>query len=601
MILKPFAGLGLGIVLLVLGSVWPTSSPTSSNANVVDTSVVDANVRHISLDPYDEAILIRYKTYRDALLAGDFARLATLTTQDDFLAYRSSLTLARTASLSLEAKVAHYRRALALRIDDPLDKVDKRAFLIDYAHLAEEAGLSDEALRVYERALPEQEAILGVIRLQPDPYRRSNIFLKARLYEDAIEALEGRTAPSLEAPAYRAMRDYEEALDAYNRWLDEQPNNLDARYGRAWVNYYLGNYDLAEDLFAALPETSALRGRALIAWQRGEVDRAVSLLQESDDADHLWYATGYLEAKDRYKDAIPIYLRLARGSSIYADDAAYRAFVLASRSGEVGLAEEAKAYLPANSFFSLKLGRALEIAPHSTLETATPEVIGLADSLARVGDTEAATGELLFALRAASGAAERVAIAEHLQLLGEFRQSQRAGRNLLDSGVNDRRVWELAYPQAYAQTVGTEAMRNDLEPYLIWAIMRQESAFFPKAISRSNAQGLMQVIPSTWDWLAELQKEAPGDPFDIETNIRYGSFYLRWLLNYLEDDGELVIVSYNRGQGYIKRLFEGSVVQGDKDELYREIDALEAREYLQSVTVNYEIYKALYPSLSLRP
>ena len=95
--------------------------------------------------------------------------------------------------------------------------------------------------------------------------------------------------------------------------------------------------------------------------------------------------------------------------------------------------------------------------------------------------------------------------------------------------------------------------------------------------------------------------KSPGDPFDVETNIRYGSFYLRWLLNYLDDDEELVIVSYNRGQGYIKRLFEGSVVQGNKDELYREIDALEAREYLQSVTVNYEIYKALYPSLSLRP
>ena len=55
-----------------------------------------------------------------------------------------------------------------------------------------------------------------------------------------------------------------------------------------------------------------------------------------------------------------------------------------------------------------------------------------------------------------------------------------------------------------------------------------------------------------------------------------------------------MVSSYNRGQGYIKRLFEGPVVGQDKDELYREIDAFETREYLQRVMVNYEIYKALY-------
>jgi soluble lytic murein transglycosylase len=104
----------------------------------------------------------------------------------------------------------------------------------------------------------------------------------------------------------------------------------------------------------------------------------------------------------------------------------------------------------------------------------------------------------------------------------------------------------------------------------------------------------MQVIPSTWDWLAELQEEAPGDPYSPATNIRYGAFYLRWLLDYLEGDTELVIASYNRGQGYIKRLFESEYVAQSKDELYREIDSLETREYLQRVVMNYEIYKQLY-------
>src|SRR5690606_28785981 len=69
----------------------------------------------------------------------------------------------------------------------------------------------------------------------------------------------------------------------------------------------------------------------------------------------------------------------------------------------------------------------------------------------------------------------------------------------------------------------------------------------------------------------------PADMFDPSDNIRYGTFYLRWLLDYLDGDFELAVSSYNRGQGYIRRLFEGEVVAGDKDEFYREIDALEGR------------------------
>jgi soluble lytic murein transglycosylase len=214
-----------------------------------------------------------------------------------------------------------------------------------------------------------------------------------------------------------------------------------------------------------------------------------------------------------------------------------------------------------------------------------------------VNDLEAAIGELIFALRMSSSQAEIAAIAEQLQRLGEFRQSQRAASRLLEAGVHDLRVWRLAYPQAYLSVVTQEASRLAVEPALIWAIMRQESAFFPKAVSSSNAQGLMQVVPRTWDWLAELQQESPANPFDLAANIRYGTFYLKWLHDYFsthQSDPELVISSYNRGQGYIKTLFESPIVGGNKDELYREIDALETREYLQKVVLNYQIYKLLY-------
>ncbi len=559
-------------------------------------------VQAVVLDPYDHPLLRGYQRYRDALLAQDVTALEALAGEDGYVAYRAALTIAEQQGLEPELRTRYYRRALELRFDDPLDKLDERELYVAYAETAERAGLLAEARRAFAAALPTPQAAAGLRRVQDDPYRLANAFLRARRYRDALAALDGLAAPSVEAPAHRALGEYQEALNAYERWLEEAPGSFEARLGVAWSHFYLGDLETAEALFAPLSGASALYGRALTARRQEDTDLAVRLLQETGDPEDLWLATGYLEAEDRYREALGLYLELSESVSSYADDAAYRALVLAGRLQDAPAAEVARSRIPENSFFSLKLRQGLSLPTEpGTLAPAHLPVLEVANALARAGDLDAAIGELLFALRLADSPAERLALAERLQVMGEFRQSQRAASELLAQGHGERRVWELAYPQAYALEVGAAASQSGLEPALVWAVMRQESAFYPKALSVSNAQGLMQVIPSTWDWLAELQKEAPGNPFDIATNVRYGSFYLRWLLNYLDDDLELVVASYNRGQGYIKRLYESEVVGEDKDELYREIDALETREYLQRVMLNYEIYKTLYPSLSARP
>lgn len=562
---------------------------------LIASTIPVPEVRTIVLDPYDDPLLMPYQIYRDALLAGDTQSLRDLANyRSDFVAYRAAGTLAQDETLPAELRPHYFRRYLELRIDDPLDRIATRALTLEYAELAEAAGLFDEAVSAYEAALPMAAAAAGLRRLVTDPYRLANIFFNARRFRDALNALDGRAAPSIEAPSYRALGEHANALAAYERWLQESPNSVAALSGKAWSHYFLGELQTADALFAQLGEPYP---RGLIARQRGDIDQAVAFMRQSGEAYHLWLATGYLEALGRYADVIPVYLQLAETTSAYADDAAYRAYILAQRLGDTAAAAEARQHLTSESFFGLKLGEVVSVPQTSTLPEVRPQVIDVANRLARVHDMEAAIGELLFALRATSDVAEKVTIAEHLQLLGEFRQSQREAALLLNAGMRDYRVYKLAYPKAFPDLVLDKALEFDLEPALIWAIMRQESAFFPRAVSVSNAQGLMQVIPSTWDWLAELQRENPGDPFDIATNIRYGAYYLRWLLNYLNDDIELVIASYNRGQGYIRRLYEGDSVAGDRDELYRHIDAFETREYLQRVVMNFEIYQALYPTV----
>lgn len=550
------------------------------------------------VNPYDDPLLAGYAALQGALLADDLDALRTIATaSDDFLAYRASTHLARHAALDPAERLRFFERELALRVEDPLEAVARRGLMLDVARTAEAAGDLHRAEGAYREALPEPDAIHALERLIDDPYRLANAFLQARLHRRALDALDGRIAPSIEAPAYRAVGEHAKALDAFERWLAEVPDSRDAAEGVAWSLFSLERWDEADAAFAALGAAGRY-GRGLVAGRQGRIDDGVQHLLATGVASQQWIATGWLEARGREHEAIDVYLEIARGgNATYADDAAYRALVLARRLGDDARAERAAALIPDGSYFALLLGRPLSVPTSSSLEPHESEVLDLAAALARVHDHDAAIGELVFALRAADDPAEIVALAEALQHShGEFRQSMRAASALIAQGLHDVRVWRLAWPRAHPAEVGHNAAAFDVEDALVWSIMRQESAFSRVALSRSNAMGLMQVIPSTWDWLAELQRERPGDPFDPKDNVRYGTYYLRWLLDYFDGDLELVIASYNRGQGYIGRLFNGDVVQRDKDELYRQIDALETREYLQRVMVNLETYRLLYGS-----
>ncbi|HEX7023043.1 MAG TPA: lytic transglycosylase domain-containing protein [Trueperaceae bacterium] len=553
------------------------------------------HVLAVVLDPYDNPILADYGRYRDALLANDLPALEDLArSSEGYLQLRTLFTLARHDGLGAADRLRYLKQAMALRIHDPLARAETQALWLERAHLAEAAGLPQEAVSAYREALPDQEAADALRRLVTDPYDLSNFFLQARMYAEALKVLGDLSAPSIEAPAYRALGEYDQALDAYQRWLDEFPDSSEARSGRAWTLFYLGRAEEADAAFAALPGPDALYGRGILARRAGEIDRAVRFFCDTGQASRLWYATDLLEAEGRAADAIPIYLELARGGTDYADDAAFRALVLAKRQGEAELAARARALLSAESYLGLVAGETLALPTTSTLPRVEPPVLELAGALVRLHDPEAAIGELEFALRDAEDEATTVAIAEALQAMGEFRQSQRAAEAWIDAGSRDLRTWRLAYPRAYPQLVEDAAARWDITPSLVWAVMRQESRFYPGAVSRTGAKGLMQFMPSTWDWMAELLNEPPGDPFSPGDNIRYGARYLSWLMNYFDGDIERAVPSYNGGQGYIGRLFEAPPVSGDKTEFYRFIDKTETRDFLQKVMYNYRVYQELY-------
>jgi hypothetical protein len=100
---------------------------------------------------------------------------------------------------------------------------------------------------------------------------------------------------------------------------------------------------------------------------------------------------------------------------------------------------------------------------------------------------------------------------------------------------------------AYNDAIDEAADLYRLDPNLIRAIIRAESAFNPFAVSRAGAQGLMQLMPAVSEELNVL------DPFDPRQNIFGGARYLRWLLDRNDGNLDLAVASYNAGPGAVDR------------------------------------------------
>lgn len=129
----------------------------------------------------------------------------------------------------------------------------------------------------------------------------------------------------------------------------------------------------------------------------------------------------------------------------------------------------------------------------------------------------------------------------------------------------------------------------ELEPALIYSVIKAESDFDKIAVSPSGALGLMQLLPTTAKWIAEELGEyyEPNFLFNEDVNIKYGCFYL----NYLYDkfgDMDTVICAYNAGETKVRDWLDDGRVNPEK------IDYLETKEYLKRVKNFYIIYKNEY-------
>lgn len=151
------------------------------------------------------------------------------------------------------------------------------------------------------------------------------------------------------------------------------------------------------------------------------------------------------------------------------------------------------------------------------------------------------------------------------------------------------------YPQEYQEIVEEEAARYELDPMLVYAVIRAESGFDEQAESAVGARGLMQLMPSTFDWLQEKDREdllSHDSLFDPQVNIHYGCALLRLLID-LYGSEETAICAYNAGMGTVSGWLEDESISEDGTNLLS-IPYPETAAYLERVLSNRSMYQRLY-------
>ena len=504
---------------------------------------------------------------------------------------KATLELARRTALTDATRaIALYREALATFSEPEI--------WLEVARLHEARGETAAARSAYTSALPLAEAVQGVIRTQPDQRAAAETLARAGRFAEALAALGPDGDPRLRAPWLARLGRHTEALAAFLAWQRLDLASTAASLGRALSLHRLGRHAEAEAILRALTAPEARTALADIALRRGEWPTAVAEFQRAGRIGDLWRAAGLLEERNRAREAVPIYLRAARLGTALADDAAYRAWVLARRFGDLAAEQEAAGLLPAMAYFRERALGALEL-PQFSLGGPLPGLPAaeMAIALAGEGLREEARMELRLAELGVTEELALLALAAAYRLLGWHRDAQRIGGGLVRAGSTDVRAWREAYPMPWADLVLAGSLERGLDPLFVWSIMREESRFHPQAVSVSNARGLMQVIPSTWNGIAQSLRETPGDPFDPETNIRYGIWYLALQVGRNEGDLERAAAAYNGGPGNLGRWLREPRIQGDNTELLRWIHLDETREYVQKVLGSYAVYRALYPGI----
>jgi soluble lytic murein transglycosylase len=166
----------------------------------------------------------------------------------------------------------------------------------------------------------------------------------------------------------------------------------------------------------------------------------------------------------------------------------------------------------------------------------------------------------------------------------------------MDVEALPRLYWENLFPRPWWTDLKKYAANNGLDPFLVASLIRQESEFNPEAISRANAVGLMQMLPSTGKKVARSMKVRGFNSQQLmvpDFNLQLGTRYFRELVDQFDGHVEYALAAYNAGPDRVEAWLANGKYR-DAQEFVESIPFTETREYVQAVLRNATVYKRLY-------
>lgn len=374
----------------------------------------------------------------------------------------------------------------------------------------------------------------------------------------------------------RGERD--EAMERLLDVVDRYPTGdfaADALFKLFWVARGDGKFD------EALEYLAEIEGRWAKNDDSYEVERA-----------RYWRAR-VLEQQEKTADALALY------ESIASDHPATY-YGLLSREQVASLDPERGAAL-LSSIAAAPAG--VDPFPIHAGPLGTDPQFASAVELLRLGFGELVPMEILAIDRTALPADSLRLMVLVLSLSGEARSAHGLARLWLRRDLSGRitperrAIWEIAYPNVFRDLVVTHSRSADeLDPDLLQALMREESALDPKALSWAGALGLCQLMPATAAGVAmqlKLKQPRQAQLLEPELNIQLGARYLSDLVIRMKGVKPFALASYNAGESAVARWRREN---GDQDlpGWVEQVPLQETRGYVKRVLRSYNTYKLLY-------
>lgn len=519
--------------------------------------------------------------------------LMALGKRKDAIGYLANLSLGQYAAGEGKDASQYYEQALAL--------YSTREIKLRLAGEILAQGRREAAEEHYVALLPDHEALkaledMGVASQQIAGYLKDKGLWKALLnYIEEAEKLnenQWEARDLQKAMALAGLGRYEEALlileaQQAQGGLDEE---LSWWYGRALEAQ--GDEAGAIKQYRALGERGAYRLGLLL--EKGEEPiQAAHTFTKSKERNSLWRGARLWDQLGEWEKAVEVYRELTQTPGNYQKDAAYRAYILLNRNGQAEKAEEMVALLKDQPAWMMRLGREAEWPLEEVVEDDHSGIVAKIEAYHRIGREDLAAIELAIA-EGHGDYQTKLSIGEWFLAQNNYSEAVKWGiRALRDTP--GKGAYYLTYQRPYEDLVLGAAQEFQVDPYLIWAIMREESHYHAQANSWVGARGLMQIMPATGQEIAGRLGVTVKDEdlLKPEINIRFGTYYISRMINMFSGDLDKALAAYNGGQGNVRK-WEKSDLGTHPQDFPTAITFLETQQYITKVLNSYYTYLWLY-------